>query len=132
MNYKNPKHKKDEIRAINIQLWALIIALISSVISIIITYNQKLDLENKETHLNSKQLFNVTLFNRILILILSFIFLYVNFVLYKISKEEKEDLKAYILQIIASVLVIVSGIIALYVVGLSETENIVDVENPII
>ncbi len=132
MNYKNPKHKKDEINAVNIQLWAIIIAFISAGISIVITYNQKLDLENKKTPLNAKQLFNITLFNRILILVLSFVFLYVNYVLYKISKEEDEDLKAYILQIIASLLVIISGIIALYVVGLSETENIVDVENPII
>ena len=121
-----------EINAINIQLYTLIIALISAFISIIITYNQKLDLENKDTPLNSKQLFNLTLFNRILVVVLSFVFFLVNYVLYKISKEEKEDLKAYILQIIASILVIASGIIALYVVGLSETENIVDVENPII
>ena len=121
-----------EIKAINIQLIALIVALVSAVISIIITYNQKLDLENRETPLNSKELFNLTLFNRILVLVLSFVFLYVNYVLYKISKEEGEDLKSYILQIIASVLVIASGVIALYVVGLSETDNIVDVENPII
>ncbi len=121
-----------EIKAINIQLIALIVALVSAVISIIITYNQKLDLENRETPLNSKELFNLTLFNRILVLVLSFVFLYVNYVLYKISKEEGEDLKSYILQIVASVLVIASGVIALYVVGLSETDNIVDVENPII
>ena len=125
-------NKDKEIEAINIQLWALIIALVSAFISIIITYNQKLDLENKKTQFTSKQLFNITLFNRILVLVLSFVFLYVNYVLYKISKEEGEDLKSYILQIIASILVIASGIIALYVVGLSETDNIVDVENPII
>ncbi len=123
----------DEINAINIQLWTLVVALVSAVISIVITYNQKLDLENKDTPLDSKQLYNLTLFNRILVLVLSFIFLYVNYKLYVIYKnKENEDLKAYILQIVASVLVIVSGIIALYVVGLSETENIVDVENPII
>ena len=126
------KVDKRELKAINIQLITLVIALVSAAISIVITYNQKLDLENKETPLNSKELFNLTLFNRILVLVLSFIFLYVNYVLYKVSKEEGEDLKSYILQIIASILVIASGIIALYVVGLSETENIVDVENPII
>ncbi len=126
------KTDKREIKAINIQLITLIIALVSAIISIIITYNQKLDLENRETPLNSKELYNLTLFNRILVLVLSFVFLYVNYVLYKISKEQKEDLKSYILQIVASVLVVISGVIALYVVTLSETENIVDVENPII
>ena len=126
------KTDKREIKAINIQLITLIIALVSAIISIIITYNQKLDLENRETPLNSKELYNLTLFNRILVLVLSFVFLYVNYVLYKISKEQKEDLKSYILQIVASVLVVISGVIALYVVTLSDTENIVDVENPII
>ena len=125
-------NKEEEINAINIQLWALIIVLFSTVISILITYNQKLNLEKKETIFDSKESFDITLFNRILIVILSFVFLYVNVKLYNLSKEEGEDLKSYILQIIASVLAIISGLIALYVVGLSETENIVDVENPVI
>jgi len=123
---------KEEISAIDIQLFALFIVLVSDIISIVTTYNQKLDLEDKETPLDSKQLFKVTLFNRILIIVLSFVFLYVNYKLYKISKEENEDLKPYILQIVASLLIIASGFVALYVVKLSDTENIVDVENPII
>lgn len=125
-------NKKEEIEAINIQLYALIIVLVSTFISIIITYNQKLNLEKKKTIFNSKESFDITLFNRILIVVLSFVFLYVNIKLYNLSKEEGEDLKSYILQIIASILAIISGLIALYVVGLSETENIVDVENPVI
>ncbi len=129
---KEHRFNQKEIKAIDIQLIALLFALVSAVISIIITYNQRLDLEEKETPLNSKQLFNLTLFNRILIIVLSLIFLYVNYVLYKVSKDEGEDLKAYILQIIASVLTVITGIIALYVVSLSTTEDIVDVENPII
>ncbi len=122
----------EEINAVNVQLIALVFALLSAFISIVITYNQKLDLENRDTMYNSKQLYRITLFNRILILVLSFIFLYVNYKLYEISKDEGEDLKAYILQIVASVLTIGAGIIALYVVYLSTNENIVDVENPII
>lgn len=125
-------NKQKEINAINIQLFALIIALFSAVISIIITYNQKLNLEGNKPILDSKDSFNLTLFNRVLILVLSFVFLYVNYVLYNISKEEGEDLKSYKLQISASILTIIAGIIALYVVTLSNTENIVDVENPII
>lgn len=123
--------KQEEINAINIQLIALLIALGSAIISIIITYNQKLDLENKN-NTDPKKIFNLTVFNRILILVLSFTFLYVNYKLYKISKKEGEDLKPYILQIIASVLTIIASLIAIYIVSLSTKENIVDVENPII
>ena len=47
-------------------------------------------------------------------------------------EKENEDLKSYILQIVASYLTIISAIIALYVVTLSSTETVSDVENPII
>ena len=127
----NTKDKR-EISAINIQFYALILTLISSIISIIITYNQKRQINGKKAIYSSKEIYNITLFNRILILSLSFVFLYVNYILYTVSKEEKEDLKPYKLQILASLLVIISGIIALYVVSLSNTESISDVENPII
>ena len=70
--------KEEEIKAINIQLVALFIVVISTIISILITYNQKLNLEKKKTIFNTKESFNVTLFNRILILVLSLVFLYVN------------------------------------------------------
>ena len=125
-------HKKEEIDTINIQLVALLFTLITAIISIIITYNQKLELQKKETILSPKESLKLTLFNRKLILLISFVFLYVNFTLLKISKEEGEDLKPYNLQILASLFIIVSGIIALYVVSLSTTENVSDVENPVI
>ena len=124
--------KKEEIDTINIQLIALFLFLFSTIISIIITYNQKLDIESKDTIIDAKDSFKLTLFNRVLILIISLVFLYVNYKLYEISKREGENLKSYTLQIIASIFTIVSGLIALYVVTLSNTEELVDVENPII
>ena len=128
----NKKHDTREIEATNIQFYALIIVLITSIISIIITYNQKRQLNGNKPIYSGKEIFNITLFNRILILALSFVFLYVNYVFYEVSKEKGEDLKPYKLQLIASILVIISGVIALYVVSLSTTESISDVENPII
>lgn len=122
----------EEIKTLNIQLFALVIVLFSDILAIITTYNQKLDLEGKETLHSPKELYAITLFNRILIVVLSLVFFYVNYKLYEISKDEGEDLKPYKLQIWASILVIASGLIALYVVRLSNTENIVDIENPII
>jgi len=125
-------NKKEELNAINIQLYTLIFFLVTTIISVLLTYNQKLSLEKKKTLFSSKESLKLTLFNRKLIVILSFVFLYVNIKLYNISKEEGEDLKPYTLQIVASVLAIVSGLIALYVVSLSNTETVADVENPII
>ncbi len=122
----------EEIKVTNIQLFALVLVLFSDILAIITTYNQKLDLENKEPMLSPKDLYKITLFNRILIVVLAFVFLYVNYKLYEISNDEGENLKPYTLQIWASILVIASGLIALYVVKLSDSTNIVDIENPII
>ena len=122
--------KNEEIKYINYQLIGLGITLITTVIAIIITYNQKISMEKKKKLLNSKQALNLTKFNRITILIVSFLFLYINYRLYQISKLEGEDLKSYKLQISASTLTVISSIIALYVVSLSSTETLSDVENP--
>ena len=123
---------KDEIKIVNIQFYALVLTLVTTFISVIITYNQKRQLKDKKPMFSGKQIYNITLFNRIFILVLSFVFLYVNYSLYNISKEQGEELKPYELQLIASILVIASGLIALYVVSLSNTETIADVENPIV
>ena len=122
--------KNEEIKYINYQLLGLGITLFTTVIAIIITYNQKLSMEKKKKLLNSKQALNLTKFNRITILIVSILFLYINYRLYQISKQEGEDLKSYKLQISASTLVVIASIIALYVVSLSTTETLSDVENP--
>lgn len=125
-------NKEEEIKAIDIQLIAISFLIISGIISFLITYNQKLNLEKRKTIFNSKDSLKITKFNRILALILALVFLGVNIKLYDISKDEGENLKSYTLQIIASILVVISGIIALYVVTLSETETISDVENPVV
>ncbi len=122
--------KNEEIKYINYQLIGLGITLITTVIAIIITYNQKISMEKKKKLLNSKQALNLTKFNRITILIVSILFLYINYRLYQISKLEGEDLKSYKLQISASALTVIAALIALYVVSLSNTETLSDVENP--
>ena len=122
--------KKEEIKYINYQLIGLSISLITTFVALIITYNQKLNLEKKKTIFNSKESLSITKINRIVILLVGILFLYINYKLYKISKKEGEDLTSYSLQILASILIVISGVIALYVVSLSSTETIADVENP--
>lgn len=124
--------KKEEIKYVNYQLIGLVLTLITTVTAIIITYNQKLDMEGKKKIFNSKQALKITKINRTTILLIGILFLYINYRLYKISKEEGEDLKSYKLQIAASSLTIISAIIALYVVFMSNTETLSDVENPTI
>lgn len=123
---------KEEIKIVDIQLIAILLTIVSSIISLLLTINQKLELKNLKTLFSTKQTFKITKFNRTLILILGLIFLYVNYRLYQLSKSQKEDLKPYELQISASILTVIAALIALYVVSLSTKENVADIENPIV
>ncbi len=122
--------ENEEIKYINYQLIGLGITLITTVIAIIITYNQKLGAAKKEKILSNKNSLSLTYFNRILILLIAILFLYINYRFYEIDKEKGVDIKGDILQITSSILTIVGALIAIYVVTLSNAENIADIENP--
>lgn len=122
--------KNEEIKYIDYQIYLLLISIVTTIVAIIITYNQKLGLQKKRKLFDPETSLKITKYNRIIILITGILFLYINYRLYKLSKEEGEDLKSYKLQILASILVVISELIALYVITLSSTETISDVENP--
>ena len=123
---------KDENNVITLQLYILVISLVTTIVSMFLTYNQKLEIQNKKTLFTPKKTLKITKTNRIVILITSIAFLYINYSLYKISKENGEKLKPYKLQILASILTVISTLIVLYVVLQSTKETVADVENPLI
>ena len=127
------KNREYEINILNIQLITSLIVIITVAVSLILTYNQKLDIENKKTIFNKKQTHNISYINRLIILITAIIFLIINYKLYQISKKEGEELKVYYLQIIASILSTIASIIVFYVVSIEPTgDEISDIENPVI
>ena len=121
-----------EEKVIDIQLYAVAVSVITTIISLLLTYNQKLEKQNKKTIFTPKQTLKITKINRITILIVTITFLYVNYMLYKISKKEGENLTPYKLQITSSILVVIAGLITLYVILQSGKETVADVENPIV
>ncbi len=126
-------NKKKESLAITIQIIASLISIGTVIISIILLYNEQLEINGEDPFLDAEVAQKLTTFNRILILILFIIFLIINYVLYNISKEEGENLKPYTLQIIASYFSLTAAAIALYVVLLQRGgQQVSDVENPII
>lgn len=127
------KNKNEEIKQINIQIITLLVIIVTTIISLLLTYNQKLNLQNKKTIFNKKQTHNISYINRLTILIATTIFLIINYKLYKISKKEGEDLLVYYLQITASILSVIAAIIVLYVVSIEPAgDEISDIENPVI
>ena len=127
------KNKKEEINLLNIQLITSLTLIIAISVSLLLTYNQKLDLQNKKTIFNKKQTHNISYTNRLIILITAIIFLIINYKLYQISKKEGEDLLVYYLQILASILTTIAALIVLYVVSIEpKGDEISDIENPVI
>ena len=122
--------KNEEIKYVGYQLIVLLLTILAGCVSFFITYNQRRALQGKKRLVSPKNLFLISFINRIVFLITGSLFLLVNFKLYEISKRENENLRTYELQIIASVLVVISEIIALYVSSKSTTGQVSDVENP--
>ncbi len=125
--------EEKEIIAIYAQIIVSAISVIEIIVSILLLYNEKLEIKGEKTLFNAEQTQKISVFNRTFILVTAIIFLIINYALYKISKEQGENLKPYELQIIASYLTIIAAIIALYIVLNPTNEGqVVDVENPII
>ena len=122
---------RGSLKAIDIQFYTLFFSLASIVISLILTYNQKLIKEDKKTLLSDKASYNLSLFNRVLILSIALIFLYVNYKDYKTSNNNNQKKKST-LQIDASLLTIIAASISLYVVYNSKPEAITNIQNPIV
>lgn len=126
------QNKKKEIKLINYQTYISIVSIIVILISLVLLYNEQLCLKKEKPILSPKSAKTVSVFNKTLALITIISFLYINYLLYKISEEEQENLTPYKLQISASIFTLVAGIIVLYVVATAKVENVSDVENPII
>ncbi len=122
--------KEEEIKYVNYQIITLVISIVTTIIAIVITYNQKRGLQKRPKILSNKNTLKLTTFNRVVILLSGVFFLYINYQLYNIAKKRGDSLKSYELQIAASILVVISEVIALYVISLSSTETLADVENP--
>ena len=126
-------NEEKEIIAIYAQIIGSAISIIEIIVSILLLYNEKLEIKGEKTLFNAEQTQKISVFNRTFILVTAIIFLIINYALYKISKEQGEKLKPYELQIVASYLTIIAAIITLYIVLNPTNEGqVADVENPII
>lgn len=111
MNYE-----QEEVKLLDIQLITTLLYIGSLFLSIIITYNDKLIIQKKKTPFTKEQIKTISIFNRFLVLILTLVFLYINFKNKEIAKELRKNLEPFTLQNIASELSLLAALIVLYVV----------------
>ena len=112
----NMQEKNDEAHLLEIQIIATVLFIVSLIISLLITYNDKQSVENKKPLLTNSQAANLSIFNRLFVVILTLVFLYVNYKSRENAKKDNEELWPFNLQICASELSLLATLIVLYVV----------------
>lgn len=115
--------QKKEADLLDLQLIATIVYIGSLIISIFLTYNDKMDVLKLEKIFTDKQNRNLSIFNRFLVVILTFIFLYASYETRRLAKIKGEKIENFNLQVIASEISLVSTLIVLYVVIKSQGEQ---------
>ena len=115
-----------EIKNIDLQLLSSIIFICASIISLTITIDEKLIQENKKNIYTKNEALNLSIINRIVILVSIFISLYVSYTNYKNSLKEREKYKTSLL-LFTNILTLISGIIILYISIINKNEDTLSV-----
>ena len=83
----------DEVKIIYYQIYLSILLIIGVIVSIILNYNTVLDLENKDTLFNKKQTLRISRYRNFVVLIISILFLYLNYRNKKNCQRKKRRFK---------------------------------------
>lgn len=110
------KEKEKRIELLDYQKVSSILFIISLIISLILIEDERNKINNKKT-IENKKAQNIALLQSIIVLVVSFSFLYIATERYKLSKETKEkDEGDLFVQIETSLLSVISSIIGFYIV----------------
>lgn len=107
---------EDEIRLINYDIIGSLLFIGTLFVSIILSYNDKLKLENKESLFSDDLSKNILIINKLIVLGIVIFFLYINYEHYNIALAKNKDVSNYKLQFIPSILAIIAALIILYLV----------------
>ncbi len=121
--------KEKKLRLLDIQMASTIVFIIATIVSIILTYNEKLKIQNKKTLFDIKTFNNIIIANRTLILLLVLIYLYIDYSNYKLDMISNQNTKPDKLQLYSSILSVIAAIIILYSVS-KYKDDPADVSNP--
>ena len=121
---------KRQIELLSLQNLATLAFIGSLIISVYLTEDEKKDLLYNTNHHQSKKIQNLNTFNRILVVVLALIYLYVSLENEKIAKINNLDLKNYKLQDYASILSLIGAGIALFSISTNPQNGVSNVENP--
>lgn len=128
MTYEDKMMVQEKIKLIDYQIVATVIFVITTISSIILLYNKKLDILNKKPIFNPKESKNINLFNSIIVLIIVLFLQYINYKNKEISEFEMKNIGPINLDINKTYLLIIVSLISLYsnyITPASEEEELI-------
>lgn len=132
---KENTNKKEEVFLLDLQLISSSIFIIASIVSLLITYNEKLTVTNRKKLFTNKETLNISFYNRIVILVVVVTSLYVGYKNYINEKNNTVAKYKSSLLLSTNVLTLISAIVILFVSYLNKNEQsltVSDIENPLI
>lgn len=132
---KENTNKKEEVFLLDLQLISSSIFIIASIVSLLITYNEKLTVTNRKKLFTTKEALNISFYNRIVILVVVVTSLYVGYKNYINEKNGTVAKYKSSLLLSTNVLTLISAIVILFVSYLNKNEQsltVSDIENPLI
>lgn len=132
---KENTNKKEEAFLLDLQLISSTIFIIASIVSLLITYNEKLTVTNRKKLFTNKEALNISFYNRIVILVVVVTSLYVGYKNYINEKNNAVAKYKSSLLLSTNVLTLISAIVILFVSYLNKNEQsltVSDIENPLI
>ena len=131
---KENTNKKEEVFLLDLQLISSSF-IIASIVSLLITYNEKLTVTNRKKLFTNKEALNISFYNRIVILVVVVTSLYVGYKNYINEKNNAVAKYKSSLLLSTNVLTLISAIVILFVSYLNKNEQsltVSDIENPLI
>lgn len=120
-----------EVDFFNIQLLLSALTIGTIMVSMVLTYNEKLGLEEKEQILTPEEVDSILVVNRSIVVLIGIGFLLLNISNRKVKENDgKINLKYADLQISASTLTLIASFIVLYVALNDSNQPIISTENP--
>jgi amino acid transporter len=118
--------KNKEIELVNLQMASNIIFIGTIIVSFILLYNRKLSLSKDQPFLNARQKYIINLLNQLIVLALTFVFLYIIYERYNDNTNPKEK-ELDLLNLYSSILIVIGAIITTFVAfnSASEEEDII-------
>lgn len=121
----------EEAELVKFQILLSFVLLLTTVVSITLSYNFLLNLENKTPIYDDEESTDILLLNRMIMFIVSALFIYINIRDKNVKEKYDSEDEFADLQISASVLNFIAAAIVLYV-GIKSGGNIISGENPTI